>query len=211
MLKVGLTGGVGCGKSTVAELFAAKGVPVLDADQIARELVEPGQPALSAIVAQFGNAMLTDGRLDRRALRERIYVDATAKQALEAILHPLVYQSLAEKAAHLQAPYCLFAIPLLLETGRQAFVDRVLLVDCQVEQQYERVRNRDGLDDSAIGRILQAQASREEKRAAADDIIDNQGSVDRLQEQVDELHRAYLAAADTHNPSEKQGKLGAID
>ncbi len=195
MLKIGLTGGVGCGKSTVAELFAAKGVPVFDADQIARELVEPGQPALAAIAAQFGDAVLVDGRLDRAALRKRIYADVESKRTLEAILHPLVYQALADRAGRVQAPYCLFAIPLLIETGRRAFVDRILLVDCLDGQQYARVRGRDGLDDAAIGRIIQAQASREEKLAVADDIIDNTGPIERLREQMERLHQTYLALA----------------
>lgn len=195
MLKIGLTGGIGCGKSSVAELFAAKGVPVFDADQIAHELVEPGQSALAAIVAQFGDAVLTDGRLDRAALRERIYADAQARRALEAILHPLVYQTLADRAGRVQAPYCVFAIPLLVETGGRAFVDRILLVDCLPEQQYTRVRGRDGLDDAAIGRIIQAQASREGKLAAADDIIDNTGPAGQLRGQVESLHQAYLAVA----------------
>ena len=195
VLKIGLTGGIGCGKSAAAELFAAKGVPVFDADQIARDLVEPGQPALAAIVAEFGEAVLLDGRLSRAAMRERIFADAAAKQTLEGILHPLVYESLAAKAASLQNPYCIFAIPLLLETGRRAFVDRILLVDCPVEQQYERVRRRDGLDDAAIARIIRVQASREEKLAAADDIIDNAGGIEQLQGQVEKLHQAYLALA----------------
>jgi dephospho-CoA kinase len=195
MLKIGMTGGVGCGKSTVAELFAAKGVPVLDADVIARALVEPGQPALSAIVAHFGCALLKEGRLDRDALRERIYADPDAKIRLEAILHPLVYQALAEQAGQLQAPYCVFAIPLLIETGQQAFVDRILLVDCPPELQYERVRRRDGLSDAAIKSIIQAQASREEKLSAADDVIENTGAVEQLQKQVEHWHQVYMALA----------------
>lgn len=196
MLKIGLTGGVGCGKSTVAQLFADLGMPVLDSDQIARELVEPGQPALAAIVTRFGKAVLTpDGRLDRAVLRGRIYADAEARRVLEAILHPLVYQELAERAAGLDAPYCLFVIPLLVETGRQAFVDRILLVDCPLEQQYERVRRRDGLSDAAIERIIRAQASREEKLACADDVIENVGSIEPLRRQVELLHRAYLGLA----------------
>jgi len=195
VLKIGLTGGVGCGKSSVAQLFAAKGVPVFDADDIARELVEPGQPALAAIVAKFGDVVLAAGRLDRAALRERVFADALDRQILEAILHPLVYQSLSAKAERLKEPYCIFAIPLLIETGRQAFVDRILLVDCPCEQQYERVRHRDGLDDTAIGRIISAQASREQKRAAAHDIIDNTGPIGQLRGQVENLHQAYLALA----------------
>ena len=195
MLKIGLTGGIGCGKSVAAQFFASKGVPVFDADEVARELVAPGQPALAAIVAQFGEGVLEDGRLNRTLLRERIFVDESAKRTLEALLHPLVYQSLNAKAQHLEYPYCIFAIPLLIETGRQAFVDRILLVDCPAEQQYARVRRRDGLDDTTIGRILAAQASRADKLAAADDIIDNAGSIEQLHGQLEALHQAYLALA----------------
>lgn len=195
MLRVGLTGGVGCGKTTVAQMFADMGVPVFDADQIARELVEPGRPALAAIVREFGGGVLVDGRLDRKAMRERIYADASAKRALEAILHPLVYRALDEEAGHLKEPYCIFAIPLLLETGRRAFVDRILVVDCPPEQQYKRVGRRDGLADAEIGRIIQSQAGREEKLAAADDVIENAGSIDQLRGQVERLHRAYLVLA----------------
>jgi dephospho-CoA kinase len=118
-----------------------------------------------------------------------------ARLALEAILHPLVYQRLSEKVAHLSDPYCIFAIPLLIETGRQAFVDRILVVDCPIEQQLARVRQRDGLDHAAIGLVINAQASREAKIAAADDLIDNSGSIERLRRQVEKLHHAYLALA----------------
>jgi dephospho-CoA kinase len=204
MLKIGLTGGLGCGKTTVAALFIAKDIPVLDADQIARELVEPGQPALERIIAVFGANILTaDGQLNRAALRTQIYANAQAKRQLEAILHPLVYQSLTEKAAQLNAPYCLFAIPLLIETQQQAFVDRILVVDCTVEQQYERVRTRDGFDDVTIARILQVQASREQKQAMADDLIDNSASLERLREQVEILHQAYLALSEHHQSKHK--------
>lgn len=193
-----MTGGIGCGKSTVADLFAAQGVPVFDADKVARELVEPGQPALAAIVAAFGAAMLSaDGRLERAALRERIYADAGARRTLEALLHPLVYQSLDGMASRSRAPYCILAIPLLVETGRQGFVDRILLVDCAPEQQYARIRQRDGLDDAAIARIIQAQAGRAEKRAAAHDIIENTGPAEHLGEWVRKLHKTYLALAES--------------
>ncbi len=198
MLKIGLTGGVGCGKSTVARLFAAKGVPVFDADEIARQLVEPGQPALTAIAMAFGDSVLQDGRLNRAALRERIYADAAARQKLEAIIHPLVYRTLGKRAEGLRHPYCIFAIPLLIETGRRDFVDRILVVDCSPEQQYERVRRRDGLDEAAIAKIIRAQASREDKLAAAHDIIVNTGSLEQLEGQVENLHRTYLALTCDH-------------
>lgn len=198
MLKVGLTGGFGSGKTTVAALFSAKGIPVLDADAIARELVEQGRPALAEIVAAFGDRVLLEGRLNRAFLRDLIYADATARRRLEEIMHPKVYQALCEQEGRSQGPYCVFAIPLLIETGKQAFVDRILLVDCPVELQYERARKRDGLEDSTIGRIIAAQASRAQRLAAAHDIIDNSGSSDRLRDQVEKLHQAYLAQARHH-------------
>jgi dephospho-CoA kinase len=195
MLKVGLTGGVGCGKSTVACLFGELGVPIFDADQIARELAEPGQPAYTAIAEAFGDILLEDGRINRTRLRARVYANPQDRRTLEGILHPMVYTSLRDKAEGLQEPYCIFAIPLLIETGRQDFVDKILVVDCHPDQQYERVRRRDGLDDAAIARIIAAQASRYEKLAAASDIIKNTGRVERLWEQVAKLHQAYLTMA----------------
>ena len=195
MLKVGLTGGLGCGKSTVTSLFADKGVAVLDADLIARELVEPGQSAFDAIVDQFGSDVLEKGSINRARLRDRVYANREDRLKLEGIIHPLVYQALSDQAKTLASPYCIFAIPLLIETGRQDFVDRILVVDCRPDQQYERVRQRDNLDDDAIVRIIQAQASREEKLAAASDIIENTGGIEQLREQVEKLHRAYLVLA----------------
>ncbi len=195
MLKVGLTGGVGSGKSTVANLFAEHGIGVLDADKIAHSLYEPGQPAYSAVVAQFGEGILSNGRIDRARLRERVYAQEADRRTLEAIIHPLVYQTLAKLAGCMEAPYCIIAIPLLVETRAQGFVDRILVVDCRPEQQYERVRQRDGLDDRAIGRIVQAQASRRERLAVASDVIENTGEVGLLREQVENLHRSYLALA----------------
>lgn len=195
MLKIGLTGGVGSGKSTVAKLFADKGVPVIDADVVARELVEPGQTALAAIVEAFGDAVLADGRLDRAALRARIYADPNAKKTLEGILHPKVYQSMHDQAEALRQPYCIFAIPLLLETNRRDFVDRVLVIDCPEALQYERVSRRDGLDGPAIARIIAAQSSRADRLAAADDVLDNAGPPGLLRERVEALHQAYLSLA----------------
>ncbi len=195
ILKVGLTGGVGCGKSTVASLFAERGVPVLDADQMAHAMVEPGQPGYDAIIAAFGDKLLDNGRINRNRLRNRVFANAADRRILESILHPLVYQALHDQAQGLKSPYCLFAIPLLIETGQQDFVDRILVVDCLPGQQYERVRQRDGLDDISIGLIMQAQASREVKLAAANDVIENTGRIEQLQTQVEKLHQAYLAMA----------------
>ncbi|HUL12127.1 MAG TPA: dephospho-CoA kinase [Methylococcaceae bacterium] len=195
MLKIGLTGGLGCGKTTVANLFAAKGVPVLDADQIARELVEPGQPALAAIVREFGEEFLEAGQLNRVRLREVVFQCPERKRQLESILHPMVFDAMQRQLATLRSDYCILCIPLLLETKQQAFVDRILVVDCPVELQYERVKNRDGLEMTEIGRIIQSQVSRQERLAAATEVIENSGHMEQLVEQVEKLHRMYRTLA----------------
>lgn len=195
MLKIGLTGGLGCGKTTVANLFAAKGVPVLDADQIARELVEPGQPALAAIVREFGEEFLEAGQLNRVRLREVVFQCPERKRQLESILHPMVFDAMQRQLATLRSDYCILCIPLLLETKQQAFVDRILVVDCPVELQYERVKNRDGLEMAEIGRIIQSQVSRQERLAAATEVIENSGQMEQLVEQVEKLHRMYRTLA----------------
>lgn len=193
MLKVGLTGGIGSGKTTVAGLFAAKGVPVLDADVITRDLVEPGQPAFQAIVRHFGLDLLKDGRLDRARLRQIVFAAPEARQWLESLLHPLVYEEMHRRTAGLSAPYALLVVPLLLETGRRDFVDRLLVVDCPIELQRRRVKQRDGLDEAEIDRILSAQLAPEARLAAADEVIRNAGSSVELVEQVDRLHEFYLS------------------
>jgi dephospho-CoA kinase len=195
MLKIGLTGGLGCGKTTVANLFAAKGVPVLDADQIARELVEPGQPALAAIVREFGEEFLEAGQLNRVRLREVVFQCPERKRQLESILHPMVFDAMQRQLATLRSDYCILCIPLLLETKQQAFVDRILVIDCPVELQYERVKNRDGLEMAEIGRIIQSQVSRQERLAAATEVIENSGQMEQLVEQVEKLHRMYRTLA----------------
>ena len=195
MLKIGLTGGLGCGKTTVANLFAAKGVPVLDADQIARELVEPGQPALAAIVREFGEEFLEAGQLNRVRLREVVFQCPERKRQLESILHPMVFDAMQRQLATLRSDYCILCIPLLFETKQQAFVDRILVIDCPVELQYERVKNRDGLEMAEIGRIIQSQVSRQERLAAATEVIENSGHMEQLVEQVEKLHRMYRTLA----------------
>lgn len=192
MLKIGLTGGIGSGKSTLAELFAAKGIPVLDADLIARDLVEPGQPCLEAITLRFGKELLKDGRLDRKRLREIVFAEPEQRRWLESLLHPMVYAEMQARIEKLSAPYCLLVIPLLLETGRRGFVDRLLVVDCPVEIQRRRVQLRDGCGAEEIERLLSSQISREERLAAADDIVENAGSAAELPGRVEQLHRRYL-------------------
>lgn len=195
MLKIGLTGGIGCGKTTVAELFAAKGVPVIDADRVSRDLVEPGRPALDAIVQRFGPELLEGGRLNRARLRQIVFSAPLQRQWLEALLHPLVYEEMAARLRGLSAPYCLLVVPLLLETGRRDFVDRLLVVDCPAKAQRQRIKARDGLDDSELQRVLSAQLARQDRLAAADDVIENAGGPEDLAAQVDRLHRSYLALA----------------
>ncbi|WP_045225536.1 dephospho-CoA kinase [Methyloterricola oryzae] len=192
MLKVGLTGGIGCGKSAVADLFRRLDVPVLDADEIARALVEPGQPALSEIAESFGPQALDGGRLNRAWLRETVFRNANDKKRLESILHPRVYASMEAQMANLDAAYCILMVPLLLETGRRDFVDRLLVVDCPVETQIARVTRRDGLDEAAVRRIIESQMARAERLAAANDLIENDGDLEALEARVAKLHLRYL-------------------
>lgn len=194
MLKIGLTGGIGCGKTTVARLFAELGSPIIDADQIAHELVAKGQPALKQIDQQFDAGILNpDGSLNRSRLREIVFSDPAQKQKLESILHPLVYQAIQTELERLNAPYCIIAIPLLFETNMTHFVDRVLVVDCPVETQIARVRKRDQLSLERIQSIIDSQVSRDVRKSHADDLIDNSESDYRLAEQVKKLHNLYLS------------------
>jgi dephospho-CoA kinase len=194
VLKIGLTGGIGCGKTTVANLFEALSVPVVDADQIARRLVAQGQPALARIEQEFGAGILAeDGSLDRQKLKKIIFADAGRKQKLESILHPLVYQTIEKVLTQIDAPYCLIAIPLLFETRMTALVDRVLVVDCPVETQIERAQKRDRLPAETIRSIIASQVSRAFRRAHADDLIDNSETAISLAEQVKKLHNLYLS------------------
>lgn len=195
MLRIGLTGGIGCGKTTVADLFAAKGVPVLDADQIAHDLVEPGRPALAAIVSAFGEDFLKAGCLNRAKLRQIVFRFPERRRQLESILHPMIFDALRRQLETLHSDYCIVCIPLLIETKQQAFVDRILVVDCPEALQYMRVIQRDGHEQSELGRMIRAQASREERLAAATDVIDNGGGIEQLAEQVDKLHQLYVTLA----------------
>lgn len=206
MLIIGLTGGIGSGKSTVADLFRAHGVPIIDADQIGRELVEPGQPALAEIVALFGPDMLTiEGRLDRSRLRARVLCDASQRQRLEHILHPRILTEMQRRASRLTAKYCIFAIPLLLETGQDAWVDRVLVVDAPDPVRRQRLRERDGLDEAQIDAFFAAQLGREQRLTAADDIIVNDSNLTALQTQVDALHGRYMVLADSGDRRRRTG------
>jgi len=196
MLVVGLTGGIGSGKSTVAELFAERGIPVIDTDAVAREVVAPGTPGLRQLVARFGKTILTaDGQLDRRRLRERIFQDEAARREVEAILHPLIEARVRERLAALDAPYVLVVIPLLAETGGYPFIEHVLVVDASRETQIQRVMARDGIDRAAVERILAAQADRQRRLALADDVIDGELPLPKLRERVAQLDQRYREMA----------------
>jgi len=196
MIRIGLTGGIGSGKSAVARRFTELGVPVIDADAVARAVVEPGEPAYFQIVAQFGRDILAgDGRIDRAALRRQVFENPDKRRQLEAIVHPHVRAEMEQRVAEIDAPYCVLMIPLLLETGLTDRVDRVLVVDADDEQRVSWIRQRDGLDEAQIAAIMAAQVSRAERLAAADDCICNDGSIADLERQVDRLHRDYLAQA----------------
>ena len=198
MLIIGLTGGIGSGKSTVAGYFAQHGVPVIDADRLARELVVPGSSAADEIAAVFGsNMLLPDGSLDRPRLRRLVFADPSERRRLEAILHPRIYAEMRRRTRVLRAPYCIWVIPLLVETAETALVDRVLVVDAPETQQEERVLAREGMDMETLKAILSSQASRAERLRAADDVIVNNADLVHLQRQVTALHHRYLALADT--------------
>ena len=194
---VGLTGGVASGKSTVADEFGALGIPVLDTDKIARQVVAPGSDGLRQIEAAFGREVLSeDGGLDRARLRALVFADAEARQTLESITHPLIRQELVRQASNAVGPYQIHVIPLLVEAGLEGQVDRVLLVDCPVALQIERLRARDGETDESARRILAAQASREARLSAADDVLVNDGAPSALIAAVASLDRFYRRLAD---------------
>ena len=203
-LSIGLTGGIASGKSTVAERFRELGVAVIDADEAARAVVAPGLPGLAQVVARFGTAVLgPGGELDRRALRERIFADTDSRRDLEAILHPLIREHMARLAENALGPYLVMAIPLLVEGGKRADLDRILVVDVDEATQLARLLSRDGVTLAQARAVLAAQASRAERLAKADDILENSGSIEDLRAGVDRLHARYreLAAGRTSGPS----------
>ncbi len=196
MFRVALTGGIASGKSTVADQFAALGVPVIDTDVIARQVVEPGQPALSAVVEAFGEEMLAaDGRIDRRRMRERVFADPAARRRLESILHPAIRAEMERQSSLAGGAYQLLVIPLLTEGGRRDHVDRVLLVDVPESVQIKRLMRRDEVSEAQARTSLAAQASRSERLAIADDVICNTGYREELFQKVARLHEKYLALA----------------
>lgn len=194
--RIGLTGGIASGKSTVARLFAELGAAIIDTDVIAREVVAPGQPALEEIAATFGDAVLQpDGSLDRGALRARIFASEDDRKALEAITHPRIRAETLRQADAAGGPYQLIVVPLLVESPLRGSVDRVLVVDCPEQLQVERLAARDGESEDSARRILAAQSSRSERLAIADDVISNDGGLENLREQVADLHEIYRSLA----------------
>jgi dephospho-CoA kinase len=194
--RVALTGGIASGKSTVANLFARHGVAVIDTDVIAREVVEPGQPALAAIVAAFGPEVLgDDGRMDRRRMRDRVFGDEAARKRLEGILHPAIRAEMERQSAQAAGPYQVLVIPLLAESGRRDHVDRVLVVDAPEELQIARLMCRDNVRREQALAALAAQTKRDARLDFADDVILNDGDPAALAARVDALHREYLRLA----------------
>jgi dephospho-CoA kinase len=194
--RVGLTGGIASGKSTAAKFFGALGVPILDSDQIARDVVEPGQPPLERLVERFGPTILTvDGHLDRPALREIVFSDHRARADLEALTHPAIGAAMEARSAAAGGPYQILVIPLLVEKNLAAHLDRVLVVDCDEELQIRRLRDRDGSTPEQVQAILKVQAPRAARLKAADDVIHNDTDMSAVRDQVATLHARYLDLA----------------
>ncbi len=195
-LRIGLTGGIASGKSTVARRFTELGIPVIDADESSRIVVAPGQPGLEQVIQRFGPGVLSaEGELDRRALRNLIFADPGKRRDLEAILHPLIRADMERRAAGAVGAYLVMAIPLLVENAARDRVDRILVVDADEAAQLERLTARDSVSLEQARAILAAQASRESRLKAADDVLVNSGTVAQLREAVDRLHQRYLRLA----------------
>ena len=192
LLRVGLTGGIGSGKTTVKNLFDELGAPTIDADEISHRITKPGQAAFDEVVALFGEESLDEtGNLDRKRLRALIFDEPDLKKKLEAIIHPRVRTDIREFTKRVDYPYCIICIPLLVETGAQASVDRVLVVDAPEELQVERVSRRDHADERQTRSIIRSQAGRAQRLHAAHDIIVNDGNINGLKAQVESLHEIY--------------------
>jgi len=197
MLKITLTGGVGCGKSTAALEFHRLGATVLDADDIAHE-VTAQQSVIQEIVRIFGEEILSEDKtLDRRKLRRIVFNDASKRKALEGVIHPLVRAELMDRADQINSPYCIIVIPLLIEAGMQDLADRILVIDCDENLQIERVVKRDKCNESEVRQILRSQLSRAERLSHADDVIENNDDIQALAEQVQSLHERFLQYAES--------------
>ncbi len=198
-LVIGLTGGIGSGKTAVSDHFQSLGITVVDADQAARVVVEPGQPALVKIHKHFGDLVIKqDGSLDRAGLREIVFKDAAERKWLEDLLHPLIHQQISKELAESSSAYTILVSPLLVETRQADFTQRILVVDTTQEKQIERTMLRDNNSEQQVRNIVSAQTSREARLASADDVIINDSDLDSLYEKVDALHKKYLALAESH-------------
>jgi len=196
MFVVGLTGGIGSGKTAASDYLASKGITVVDADLASRVIVQPGQPALARIAERFGADKLNaDGTLNRAALRTVVFADKQALKDLEAITHPAIRDELVRQLQAAQSPYVLLVSPLLLETNQHELVDRVLLIDVPEEVQVARTAQRDQVAASQVKAIMDAQMPRQQRRDKADDIVVNDSTLDALHEALDRLHETYLASA----------------
>ncbi|MFQ6372488.1 dephospho-CoA kinase [Shewanella sp. YIC-542] len=190
---VGLTGGIGCGKTTIANLFAEQGVAIIDADVIARDVVAPGSPGLAQIVGHFGSHMLNaDGTLNRRQLREKVFAEPQQRAWLNQLLHPMIRQQLLAQAQAATSPYAIMVVPLLFENGLECLVDHTLVIDIATEAQIRRTIDRDHVSKQQVINIINSQISREQRLAKADDVINNEGDVGSLRTQVLALHNNYL-------------------
>ena len=199
--RVGLTGGIASGKSTATKFFASLGVPIIDTDQVARDVVEPGQPPLERLVERFGNSILTpDGHLDRPALRNIVFSDPKARADLEALTHPAIGAAVEARSAIAGGPYQILVLPLLVEKSLGSQLDRVLVVDCDEELQIKRLEARDGSTLAQAQAILNAQVSRGARLKAAHDVIKNDGDISAVRDQVAELHARYLELARQARP-----------
>lgn len=193
---LGITGGIGSGKTAVSDRFGALGVTVVDADVASRVVVEPGRPALAAIAEHFGaEAINNDGTLNRAELRKRVFADPEERKWLEQLTHPLINQYLLEELANAESPYAILVSPLLAETGQSRFCQRIVVVDVPIELQVERTMSRDDNDEAQVRAIIAAQASREERLKLADDVIVNDQGLEHLDAEVARLHQSYLEMA----------------
>ena len=197
-LRIGLTGGIGCGKTTVCDLFELSGINIIDADIVAREIVQPDELAHKEIVNTFGSAILDKNReIDRKKLRDIVFDQPEKLQQLEKITHPRIISSMRVQVSETTSPYCILCIPLLFEKKLQEEVDRVLVVDLPIEVQKERVASRDGINITQVEAIMSHQINREERLSLADDVILNDGSIPDLQARVETLHERYLSLVET--------------
>jgi dephospho-CoA kinase len=196
MLTVGITGGIGSGKSTVAEYFRRLGIPVIDADLITRELMQPGHPVYQRMIERFGRGIVGDnGRLERRKLRDIIFQNSIARKDLERIIHPEVWTQILKQLEAFDSAYALVVVPLMVESDRVNIFDRVIVVDCDEKDQIERVVRRDGCTEDEVKAIIRIQAPRQTRLAIATDIIHNTGDVAKLEHDVRQLHNQFLGFA----------------